>query len=101
MNATRCGAWTGTWCAGEAVYPGPLASQSCLPQFVPLSLSGPALERFLPWNASPEELRTWAQPPARRVKHLTGNAATGAATANRHVSCRHTRSQDFRLLTNG
>ena len=24
----------------------------------------PALERFLPWNASPEDLRTWAQPPA-------------------------------------
>jgi len=26
-------------------------------------LAGPALERFLPWNASPEDLRTWAQPP--------------------------------------
>ena len=26
-------------------------------------LSGAALERFLPWNASPEDLRTWAQPP--------------------------------------
>ena len=26
-------------------------------------LSGPALERFFPWNASPEDLRTWAQPP--------------------------------------
>jgi predicted protein tyrosine phosphatase len=26
-------------------------------------LSGPALKRFLPWNASPEDLRTWAQPP--------------------------------------
>ena len=26
-------------------------------------LSGPALEQFLPWNASPEDLRTWAQPP--------------------------------------
>ena len=26
-------------------------------------LSGPALERFLPWNASPEDLRTWEQPP--------------------------------------
>ena len=23
----------------------------------------PTLERFLPWNASPEDLRTWAQPP--------------------------------------
>ncbi|HEX5295908.1 MAG TPA: IS66 family transposase [Streptosporangiaceae bacterium] len=26
-------------------------------------LSGEALIRFLPWNASPEDLRTWAQPP--------------------------------------
>jgi hypothetical protein len=26
-------------------------------------LTGPALERFLPWNASREDLRTWAQPP--------------------------------------
>jgi transposase len=25
--------------------------------------SGPDLERFLPWNATPEDLRTWAQPP--------------------------------------
>ena len=26
-------------------------------------LAGPELERFLPWNASPEDLRAWAQPP--------------------------------------
>jgi len=26
-------------------------------------LSGAALSRFLPWNASPGDLRTWAQPP--------------------------------------
>ena len=26
-------------------------------------LSGEALSRFLPWNASPEDLRIWAQPP--------------------------------------
>ncbi len=26
-------------------------------------LTGPVLERFLPWNASPEDLRIWAQPP--------------------------------------
>ncbi|HUY49233.1 MAG TPA: transposase [Streptosporangiaceae bacterium] len=26
-------------------------------------LAGPALERFLPWNASPGDLRTWARPP--------------------------------------
>jgi hypothetical protein len=27
------------------------------------ALTGPALERFLPWNANPEDLATWAQPP--------------------------------------
>ena len=26
-------------------------------------LTGPDLDRFLPWNASPDDLRTWAQPP--------------------------------------
>ena len=26
-------------------------------------LTGPALKRFLPWTASPEDLHTWAQPP--------------------------------------
>ena len=26
-------------------------------------LASPALDRFLPWNASPGDLRTWAQPP--------------------------------------
>lgn len=26
-------------------------------------LTGPDLDRFLPWNATPEDLRTWAQPP--------------------------------------
>ncbi len=26
-------------------------------------LSGEAFSRFLPWNASPEDLRTWGQPP--------------------------------------
>jgi transposase len=27
-------------------------------------LAGPGLDRFLPWNAAPEDLRAWAQPPA-------------------------------------
>jgi len=27
-------------------------------------LTGPGLERFLPWQAAPEDLRAWAQPPA-------------------------------------
>ena len=30
-------------------------------------LSGKALERFLPWNASPEDLRTWSHPPPTRA----------------------------------
>ena len=30
-------------------------------------LAGPDLERFLPWNASPDDLRTWAQPPPARI----------------------------------
>ena len=27
-------------------------------------ITGADLERFLPWNAAPEDLRAWAQPPA-------------------------------------
>ena len=30
-------------------------------------LAGPDLDRFLPWNASPGDLRTWAQPPPARI----------------------------------
>jgi hypothetical protein len=26
-------------------------------------LTGPDLERFLPWNATPTDLHAWAQPP--------------------------------------
>jgi len=26
-------------------------------------LTGPALERYLPWTASPDDLRAWATPP--------------------------------------
>ena len=44
-------------------------------------LTGPDLERFLPWNASPEDLRTWAQPPPARI-NPPRTARTGVA-ANR------------------
>jgi transposase len=27
-------------------------------------LTDPDLQRFLPWNATPEDLKAWAQPPA-------------------------------------
>ena len=30
-------------------------------------LTGPDLERFLPWHAGPGNLRTWAQPPPARI----------------------------------
>src|SRR5712671_1716461 len=53
----------------------------------------PALERQ---PRRPPHLGT---APARRVKPLTGNTATGVATAHRHADCRHARSQDFRVLT--
>ena len=41
-------------------------------------LTGPALERFLPWNASPEDLRTWAS-PRRAAKIRPDNDSTGVA----------------------
>jgi len=30
-------------------------------------LTGPDLERFLPWHAGPRNLRGWAQPPPARI----------------------------------
>ena len=62
-------------------------------------LTGPALERFLPWNASPEDLRTWAQPPPPPDKPAPNNALTGAAIENGHAGRWHALSQDFRILT--
>jgi transposase len=50
-------------------------------------LSGKALERFLPWNASPEDLRTWAQPPPEKTR--THNAVTGVADDDRHAGHRN------------
>ena len=49
-------------------------------------LTGPDLDRFLPWNASPDDLRTWAQPPPSpgytRGEHArTGMAAEPATPA--------------------
>jgi hypothetical protein len=42
-------------------------------------LTGPALERFLPWNASPDDLHTpgAATATVRRINPRTGNARTG------------------------
>ena len=61
-------------------------------------LSGEALARSLPWNASPEDLRTWAQPPPNR-KTPDRNTATGVAASDRHAEFRRALSQDFRVLT--
>ena len=61
-------------------------------------LSGEALARFPPWNASPEDLRTWAQPPPNG-KPRTSNTATGVAASDRRAGFRRALSQDFRVLT--
>ncbi len=54
-------------------------------------LTGPALERFLLWRASPEDLRTWAQPPPPD-KNPDNHARTAAATiiAAANPSCQFT-----------
>ncbi len=40
-----------------AAYPGECGRNGGKP------LAGPALERFLPWTASPEDRRDWTRPP--------------------------------------
>jgi hypothetical protein len=45
-------------------------------------LCGSGLERFLPWNAVPADLRAWAQPPPL-ADTGTGRAHHGVAAANR------------------
>ena len=56
---------------------------------------GAALERFLPWAASPEDLRAWAQPPpAPETPELRDNTITGVADSNRHAGRRHALSQE-------
>jgi hypothetical protein len=42
-------------------------------------LAGPDLDRFLPWNASPGDLRTWAQPPPSPGQTRGEHARTGVA----------------------
>jgi hypothetical protein len=37
------------------------------------------LGQFLPWNASPDDLRTWAQPPPDGQNPRADNARTSAA----------------------
>ena len=44
-------------------------------------LTGPDLERFLPWHAGPRNLRAWAQPP--RPDSRTGTAAITASPRTR------------------
>ena len=61
-------------------------------------LAGPALERFLPWNASPEDLRTWAQPPPRPDKPARIRPHRRARRTG-HAGHQHAISQDFRILT--
>ena len=61
-------------------------------------LAGSALERFLPWSASPK-----TSTPGRS-RHPQGttcpdNDATGVAAVSRHADCSHANSRDFRILT--
>lgn len=51
------------------------------------SLSGEALSRFLPLNASPEDLRTWDHPPPN-AKTRISDTVTGVAPSDRHAGCR-------------
>jgi hypothetical protein len=60
-------------------------------------LTGPALQRFLPWHASPGDLHAWATTtPAAR---LTLPPAITTAPTTSHTGNCHARSQDFRILT--
>jgi hypothetical protein len=54
-------------------------------------LAGPALERFLPWKANPEDLAP--------ENHKATPALTGVARDNRHADRRHALSRDFRVFT--
>ena len=54
-------------------------------------LAGPDLNRFLPWNASPDDLRTWAQPPPSPMPSITRPASVSATFRSRSTSsCRET-----------
>ena len=60
-------------------------------------LAGPALERFLPWNASPEDLRTWAQPPPARINPhaITPSPAWPPRTATPAISMPSHRTSEY------
>ena len=64
-------------------------------------LSGPGAGTVPALERQPRRPPNLGTAPARRVKPLTGNAATGVATANRHAGYQYARSQDFRVLTAG
>src|ERR1700735_960891 len=62
--------------------------------------TGPALERFLPWNASPDDLRTpgAATATARRVNPRTDNAHSGIGHHELSYRLPGVLSHDFRIL---
>jgi hypothetical protein len=62
-------------------------------------LTGPELERFLRWNAAPEDLRAWAKPPAPGQPHrnshrngVTANTVTPPAAMPNHGTSEYLRS---------
>jgi len=57
----------------------------------------PDLERFLPWNAAPEDLHTWAQPPPARLTPEATDTALPRQRSRRLPECPHATSEYLRL----
>jgi hypothetical protein len=62
-------------------------------------LSGPDLERFLPWNADPEAPHLGTTALATTAAQLTPYQHAHPGVATRPRRHRHAPSQDFRVLT--
>jgi hypothetical protein len=64
-------------------------------------LTGKALDRFLPWTASPEDLRAWPslRHPDKNPREITPSPAPGPLSLR--AGRRHALLQDFRRLTYG
>jgi hypothetical protein len=56
-------------------------------------LCGSGLERFLPWNAVPADLRAWAQPPPPGVTPARVGLITAPPLRTGHADCQHARDR--------
>jgi len=61
-------------------------------------LAGPDLERFVPWNATPADLRARVT-PSHRLTQETVTLAAASPLGTRHAGFLHARPQDFRIHT--